>query len=481
MKFLQNVKVFQKVLLLGVIIIAAFTVLLAAYIYPIYKNNMFAAKKEQTKNMVNSASAIVEHYVELEKSGQLTKEAAQTAAMDAVRYMRYDNGNYFWINDLTPKLVMHPTVSATDKPDFYKDGGMKNYVDPTGIQVVVELNKIAVAHGEGSMDYQWPKPGEEDKPPAPKISYVKLIPDWDWVVGTGVYVDDVQKQVNTTIFGALLMVLGIIGVSVLIAILLANSIAKPLRTITAVASRLSEGDISDNVKMDRKDEVGILADAFAKMIDYQRAVSNVADQMAVGDLTAIIQPKSEKDRLGNSFVQMLASLRDAVSQVSQNAASLDEASDELSQAATQAAQATSQIASTIQQVANGSSVQAGAITKTASAVDQMTQAINGCGKRRSGTKRICVQGIQRDGSNQQGHFCRWQAMPLLFLLIREWQQRLPVKVPLPSSKPLPVCKVSNKKSVFLLIKWKRWAAGLKKLARLLKPLKIYLLKPICWP
>ncbi|PKO01997.1 MAG: hypothetical protein CVU43_10165 [Chloroflexi bacterium HGW-Chloroflexi-5] len=380
MKFLQNVKVFQKVLLLGVIIIAAFSVLLAAFIYPLYKSDMFAAKEEQTNNMVNSAAAVIEHYVELEKSSELTTEVAQSAAMNAVRYMRYDNGNYFWINDINYKFIMHPNVAAEDKPEWFVDNGLVDYVDPTGKHIFTEFITVASEQGEGRVDYMWPKSGKAEDPADPKISYVKLIPDWGWVVGTGIYVDDVQETINTAMVSALLMVLGIIGLSIFIAIALANSIAKPLKTITDVAGRLALGDISDNVKMQRKDEIGSLASAFERMIDYQRAASDVADQLAAGDLTATIQPNSEKDRLGNSFVKMLESLRDAISQVSLNAASLDSAADDLSQASNQAAQATSQIATTIQQVANGSSVQADAISKTASAVDQMAQAINGVAK-----------------------------------------------------------------------------------------------------
>ena len=380
MKFLQNVKVFQKVLLLGVIIIAAFTVLLAVYIYPVYKNNMFAAKEEQTNNMVNSAAAIVEHYVELEKSGQLTTEIAQSAAQDALRYMRYDNGNYFWINDLNLKFIMHPNVAAEDKPEWFVDGGLKDYVDPTGKHIFLEFNQVASEQGEGRVDYEWPKSGKTGDPADPKISYVKLIPEWGWVVGTGVYVDDVTKDINTTLISSLIIILGIIGLSIFIAISLANSIAKPLSEITAVAGRLAEGDISDNIQMNRKDEIGLLGNAFGRMIDYQRAASDVSDQLAAGDLTATIHPKSEKDRLGNSFVKMLDSLRDAISQVALNAASLDQASDELSQASNQAAQATSQIAATIQQIAAGSTDQAQAIGKTASSIDQMSQAITGVAK-----------------------------------------------------------------------------------------------------
>lgn len=380
MKFLQNVKVFQKVLLLGVIIIVAFSALLAAYIYPLFKQNLFDAHEEQTKNMVNSGAALVEHFVELEKTGVLTTEEAQSSAMDAVRYMRYDNGNYFWINDVNLKFIMHPNVSIEDKPEWFVDGGLEDYVDPTGKHIFLEFNKIATEQGEGHTDYEWPKSGKTGDPADPKIAYVKLIPEWGWVIGTGIYVDDVQDTINTALVSALIVIALIIGLSIYIAISLASSIAKPLGMITAVAGRLAEGDISDNVNLNRKDEIGVLGNAFEKMIEYQRAASDVSDQLAAGDLTATITPKSEKDRLGNSFVKMLDSLRDAVSQVALNAASLDQASDELSQAATQASQATAQIATTIQQIATGSADQSDAISRTASSVDEMAQAISGVAK-----------------------------------------------------------------------------------------------------
>jgi methyl-accepting chemotaxis protein len=353
MKIMQNIKVFQKIIILGVVIILTFGLLLALYIYPTYENNMYAAKEEQTRNMTDSAAASIMHFVELEQSGTLTRIEAQNAAMEVVRYMRYDDGNYFWINDLNYKFIMHPNVSVEDNPEWYVDNGLVDYVDPTGKHIFTEFIDVATTLGEGRVDYQWPKSGKTGDPADPKIAYVKLVPEWDWVVGTGIYVDDVQKQINETLMIALLVILAIVVFSVVIAVALANSIAKPLASITAVAGRLAQGDISDDVKMERKTTVGLLAGAFASTIQYQRGMSDVADRMADGDLTAEIQAKSEKVRLGNSFANMLASLRDAVGQVSQTALALDTAAEQLSLAANQAAQAPGQIATTIQQIASG--------------------------------------------------------------------------------------------------------------------------------
>jgi len=380
MKFMQNVKVFQKIIMLGVAIIVTFSLLLALYIYPTYQTNMYTAKEEQTRNMADSAAASIEHFVELEQSGSMTREEAQNAAIEVVRHMRYDNGNYFWINDVNYKFIMHPNVSKEDKPEWFVDNGLVDYVDPTGKHIFTEFITVATTLGAGRVDYQWPKSGKTGDPADPKIAYVELIPEWGWVVGTGIYVDDVQQQINETLMIALLVILAIIVLSAVIAVALANSIAKPLANITAVAGRLAQGDISDDVSMERKDEVGLLAGAFASIIQYQRGMSDVADRMADGDLTAEIQAKSEKDRLGNSFVKMLTSLRDAVGAVSQNALALDTAAEQLSLASNQAAQATNQIAATVQQVAKGTADQAAAVTKTASSIEQMSQAIEGVAK-----------------------------------------------------------------------------------------------------
>lgn len=230
MKFLQNISVFLKILLLGLISVIVFAILIAGYIYPTYKNNMFAAKEEQNKNMVNSAASTVERYVEFQKDGQMTMEAAQMAAMDAVRFMRYDNGNYFWINDLTPKFIMHPNVSSVDKPDWFVDGGLKDYVDPTGKHIFLEFNKIATEKGEGIVAYEWPKTGKPGDPASAKISYVKLIPEWGWVIGTGVYVDDVQAAVNSAIINICLSVVGIIALSAfMFGFFITRGITKKLR------------------------------------------------------------------------------------------------------------------------------------------------------------------------------------------------------------------------------------------------------------
>ena len=394
MKYLRNMSVFQKIIFIAVLIVLIFTALLAFWVYPVFKNNMYLAKQEQTKNLVATAYSAVEHYVALQKSGDMTLEEAQAAAKDAVKYLQYGDGNYFWINDLEPKMIMHPNYSATEKPEWYAENGLTNYADPTGKKIFVEMAAIAKKDGEGYVNYEWTKPSDSTQKSYPKISFVKLVPEWGWVVGTGVYVDDVENEINRVLYTSFLLIGAIILVTILLSIFYARSISAPLVKITKVANLLAEGEISSELNMDRKDEVGLLATSFDKIIAYQREAANVADMIASGDFTAEIRVKSENDLLGNSFSKMLVSFREAMSKVAENAFALDSAAGQLSQAAVQAANATEQIATTIQQIANGTTEQAGAISKTANAVSQMSEAINGVaqGAQEQSTSVITVSG-----------------------------------------------------------------------------------------
>ncbi|MFZ5808756.1 MAG: methyl-accepting chemotaxis protein [Chloroflexota bacterium] len=164
---------------------------------------------------------------------------------------------------------------------------------------------------------------------------------------------------------------------VLLAFLLARSLGKPIQQISHTADQLALGDIDQNIVLQRGDEIGKLADSFRTLINYQQQVAEIAQRLAQKDLAVSISPKSEKDMLGHSLVQMLANLKETISTIAGQAVQLLSASDQLALAADQSGRATNQITATIQQVARGASQQAESINQTASSVEQMTRAING--------------------------------------------------------------------------------------------------------
>lgn len=175
----------------------------------------------------------------------------------------------------------------------------------------------------------------------------------------------------------ILIGLAIIVVVVTISTIVSRQMTKPIITISEVTNKLAEGDIDQQVTLTGEDEIGLMAEAFRGLIGYMREMSGTASQIAGGDLTADINPRSHKDMLGISFKEMIANLRKQVSELAEAARNLGTASSDLANASDQAGRATHQIATTIQQVASGTSQQASSIATTSSSVEEMTRTIDG--------------------------------------------------------------------------------------------------------
>lgn len=181
-----------------------------------------------------------------------------------------------------------------------------------------------------------------------------------------------ESGIITLISIAITLLLGIV-----LGLLLPRMIVKPIKRIAQATEGIAMGDLNQNVDLKSGDELGDMARSFQKMIEYMRDMASTAEKIAGGDLTVSIQPKSERDELGNSFARMVASLGQTVGQLSITAKSLGSASSQLASAANQAGQATSQIALTIQQVARSTTQQSEATSHTTASMDQMSKAIQG--------------------------------------------------------------------------------------------------------
>jgi len=219
---LNKFKLSTRILILGVVIVLAFSVIFA-WLYPKMKGNMYDAKYLKTRHLVETAYSVVTHYADQAAKGLISQEEAQAQAAKAVEAMRYEGNDYFWINDMGPRMVMHPMKPELNGKDI---SGSK---DPNGKHLFVEMVNVCKKDGAGFVDYMWPKPGVDK--PQPKISYVKLFPQWNWIIGSGIYIDDVQKEI-AGLFTVIFIVLGIITAgAIAISWLMARSIAKPIDTI----------------------------------------------------------------------------------------------------------------------------------------------------------------------------------------------------------------------------------------------------------
>jgi methyl-accepting chemotaxis protein len=161
---------------------------------------------------------------------------------------------------------------------------------------------------------------------------------------------------------------------------LALTISRGVLAVARAADGLALGDIHQEVIVTSKDEIGAMAAAFRNMIAYIQEMAGAADNLAHGDLSGNVSPRSEKDALGNAFSQMTINLRQLIGQVTENANNLGIASEQLASVAYQSGEATNQVAITIQQVARGATQQSESVTRTATSVEQMSRVIDGVAK-----------------------------------------------------------------------------------------------------
>ncbi|MGR3885372.1 methyl-accepting chemotaxis protein [Pseudomonas sp. 1152_12] len=218
--------------------------------------DLYQAKRQQTQHVVQTAGGVLAYYQNLEKTGVLTREAAQQQALSAVRGLRYDHDDYFWINDLTPVMIMHP---ANPKLDGKNLSAIR---DPDGFAVFNEFVILAKAKGAGIVNYRWPKPGSDA--PVAKTSYIQLFEPWGWIIGSGVYVDDVQAEFNGQVWKTSLIVLCIALVMTLLVVLIARSIVQPLQAAVNAMGNIASGesDLTRSLDTHGRDEVTQLSQHF---------------------------------------------------------------------------------------------------------------------------------------------------------------------------------------------------------------------------
>lgn len=225
---------------MGFMIVVLFSIV-AISLVGIVRSNLFEARRLKTQHLVEAAVSSIEHYVSQSKRGELSVEQAQAEAKKLLADVRYDSKEYYFIIDSKPNMVMHPIKPELDGKDV---SGSK---DPNGKYLFVEMAKICSAQGRGFVDYLWPKAGADK--PMPKISYVEKIDEWDWIVGSGIYIDDVYAYVAKILWQIGIAFAVVLALSIGIAVIVSNSIANPIRQILAelMESSKQTAEASDQV------------------------------------------------------------------------------------------------------------------------------------------------------------------------------------------------------------------------------------------
>ncbi|MCG9751591.1 DUF294 nucleotidyltransferase-like domain-containing protein [Vibrio brasiliensis] len=177
--------------------VAAIVLFITAIIYlivPLVEQSMLNQKRQMLKELTSTAVSVVDSYVALEQRGVLSLEQAQLKAATEIRAMRYgpENKDYFFITDMHPNMVMHPYRSDLTNQD------LTNYFESensTGFPIFVEIVKLVKASQQGYLEYQW-QWKDDPSITAPKMTYVEGVEEWQWIIGTGVYFDDVKQELD---------------------------------------------------------------------------------------------------------------------------------------------------------------------------------------------------------------------------------------------------------------------------------------------
>ena len=211
-------------------------------------------RQRELRSLGESAVAVATQLDQQVAKGILTREQAQVQAKTQISMMRYRGNEYFFITDMSPKMIMHPIRPELDGKDLSANK------DPNGKALFLEFVRVVREKGSGFVDYLWPRPGSEK--PVAKLSFVQGYAPWEWVIGTGVYTDDLSQLFWQTVNGLLLKV-GIIMLLILAATaLLIRSISQPLAALMSCMSKIADNQMNVTVPgTERQDEVGEMARA----------------------------------------------------------------------------------------------------------------------------------------------------------------------------------------------------------------------------
>ena len=280
-------------------------VIVGVFASSLYRTGLMDEKRAATRAVVDSAYGVLAHYEALERKGGMDRAQAQKAAIGVLKGMRYGEDDYFWINDMQPAVIMHPMKPELDGKD------VSNVKDATGKALFVAFVDRVKRDGAGFVDYLWPKPGQEQ--PVAKVSYVRGVPGWGWIVGSGVYVDDVDAQTRSANLKILALTAAVAVILVLVTLRIGRSITGPIRKAVAVAEALAQGDLTHKFEAKPRDEAEQLLAALSNTAAQLRGLIGSVKESAQAIATASGEIRAGNDDLSQRTEEQASSLEETAS------------------------------------------------------------------------------------------------------------------------------------------------------------------------
>jgi methyl-accepting chemotaxis protein len=330
---LQSISIAQRLGLLIASSLLGIIVLSTIFLWS-ERTLVMEERQQGVRQTVETAHGLVVYFHAQVAAGKMTEEEAKQRALAALRAMRYSGNEYFWVNDMTPKMIMHPI-----KPDL-EGKDLSDNKDPNGLHLFVEFVNVVKAQGAGFVVYMWPKPGNDK--PVQKVSYVKGFEPWGWIIGSGVYVDTVDttiaKRVMNAGLGTIVLAALLLGLSILITRSILRQLGGEPGVAADITHRISQGDLTVDIGLKRNDTSSLLhaieamrtsfADIVGQVRTGSESVATASAEIAQGnnDLSA------RTEQQASALEETAASMEELGSTVKQNADSARQA-NQLAQSA----------------------------------------------------------------------------------------------------------------------------------------------------
>ena len=303
--------------------------------YKTYETAMDEGYKTEIKSQVQSTIAVMQAEYDKYMAGEKTEEEAKYDAKETIRAMRYrdDQSGYFWIDDTDYILVMHPILVENEGNNRY------DLEDPNGVMIVQSIVKVCQTPEKGGFnEFYFTK--SDGVTVAPKIAYSQIFEPWGWIVSTGNYVDDItlakedtraslDSQYNSMLLRVDVMFVVAIVVALVIAFVVARIITAPLRKIQEFAGHISEGDLTTDVDVKQKNEIGQTSDALRVAQDNMRELLQGITDVAEGVDNVLHQFESSFNNMRSSIGQVSEAVNSIADNVSQQAGSTDTANGDV--------------------------------------------------------------------------------------------------------------------------------------------------------
>ncbi len=330
-------------------------------------------KRTELRQLVESAVSIAEGYHKRAEAGEMSMEEAQAAALAAIEAMRYNGSDYFWVNDMHPNMVMHPIKPALNGQD------LSGLADPNGKKLFIDFVKVVQAQQAGFVTYYWPKPGAEQ--PVPKESFVKGFAPWGWIIGSGVYIDELAAIFWEQAIFEMGMIAAILVVMIGVSLVMARSITRPINGMSEAMRSLAGGNLETDVPgIGRGDEIGKMADA----VQIFRA--NAIEQKHLEEESKLASKRAEEEKrqamqkVANDFeasvMSVVESLSHTATEMQATAKSMSAAADQTEQQAGSAANASEDASGNVQTVATAAEELTSSIEEIGRQVNRSSQTAN---------------------------------------------------------------------------------------------------------